>query len=198
MKVRPILYAAVLALAGIARCQAQDELDKLSTSLSTPAPAPRAATTPAPRPAPSAAAETPATASRPTASQPPPRATPRPTAQAAPRAEAKPDLAHARFVQEGDLAGLAGKKLTNTYLTGTFKANGQKEAGRRVFTTRSVLPILGVIRGGTRILVKYMKPVDPRTVAEGNSCMWVKDSPLRVERVENGSEGVTVYATDLP
>lgn len=184
MKTRFTLYAAAVVLVVTTQAHAQDDLDALSKSLAA-TPTPAATTTPksAQVQQPRAAKSTPAA----------PRSTPAPAAPS----EAKPELSRARFVGQDDLAGLAGQKLSNVYLTGTYKATGNKTAGRYEFTTRNV--ILGtVVRGSTRIMVRFPKTPNPQLLASGNSSQWDKSSPLHLERVEKFDGGFVAYVTDTP
>ena len=183
MKTFPILAAVILTTAP---AYAQDDLDSLKGTLQAPAtPTPAAASTAAPKPAAQVQQATPHAATM-------TRSTP------AAHAEAKPDLSRARFVQEGDLAALAGQKLDgNTYLIGTYKATGSKMSGRYEFTTRTI--VLGsVIRGSTRILVRFPSAPNPQLLAAGNSSQWDRKGPLHLERVEKSDGGTTAYATDTP
>ena len=199
MKVQTsVLVAVVLAATAFPTgAEAQDELDNLSKSLSAPTPAPvKVAATP--KPTPNAPTDAPASVSRPVTATPQPRTATPPKPVPQPREETKPDLSHARFVDENDLSAMAGKKVPGgTYLVGTYKANGEKAGERYVFTTRVGIPILGVVRGSTQILVRFPHAPNPQLLAEGNSSQWTKSTPLRVERVEQTPQGVVDYASNL-
>lgn len=191
MKTRAPIYAAVLIFttATAVQMRAQDDLDSLKGNLATPAPA-------APTPKPTAEA------SRAPAATPTPRAstststsaTKQSATPAAPRGEGiHEQLAHGNFVTERDLAGLAGKKVpANTFLTGTFKGTGQQSGGRREFGDA------GLLKGGTKLLIRFPGNQDPRIFQPGYSSRWERSAPLRVESVSSGKDGIIAYCTDIP
>ena len=181
------LAAAAIFAATITQAHAQeaDPLAAAAKAAATPAPAtatprPAAVQPPAATPQPRAATATAA-----------PRSTPAPAA-VAPRESVHEQLAHGHFVQAGDLASMAGKKIQpGTFLTGQFKCTGSGSGGRKEFTDG------GLFGGKTRLLIRFPVAPDPRVLTPNSSTKWERPAPLRVESVSSNGQGVTVYATDV-
>lgn len=94
---------------------------------------------------------------------------------------------------------LAGKKVpANTFLTGTFRYVGDREESGKRYRFQPAAGLLSAFSSAkTTMLIRFPVRADTKLFTTGYAAKWEQAAPLEVERVQKGSAGLTVYATDV-